>query len=175
MPLGLRNPPKPDYLSLRVPFSFTSDQTMSGSTVGRVYLARIEFAQSVVVTAINIFNGMQVAGNVTVGIYAEGAADTPAGGAVLAEAATAQAGASGVQSIALTPTPLPAGAYYVAIEMSDGLGTTGRSSGNSGLFMVNGKCYYDRAGGYGALTDPCPAITDGTIAEGINSCVRVQV
>ena len=130
-------------------------------TVGRVNMIHIELTEAQSISAINISNGATIAGNITVGIYAEGAPNTPAGGAVLVQSAsTAHAGSNVFQSIAITPTWLPAGGYYIALICSDATSDIYRLGA---LSLYDGQgFYYDRAGGYGALTDPCPAVTAAT-------------
>jgi len=127
-------------------------------TAGRVHLSQIQISSPVIATGITFTNVATIAGNVYVGIYAEGALNTPAGGALLATSiSTAHAGANASQSIDFTaPINLSAGVYYLAIEFSDATATIVRGGNTS--FFPGALHSYDRGGGYGALTNPCPAV-----------------
>lgn len=128
-------------------------------TAGRVYLQAIEVMEPRIVNGITISNGGTIAGEITVGIYTEGAYSNPLAGIVLAESAsTAHEGASGAQTITIPDTALPAGFYFLAFEASDALATLYRYSQVRLTKNFIGY-YYDRAGGYGTLTNPCPAVT----------------
>lgn len=144
----------------------TTSQTF---TAGRVLLLQFEVSQPVTVDGISYVVGATSAGNVTVGIIGPVTAtgDTAAGGAVLVQSAsTAQGTATTAQLVSLTATQLTAGVYYAALEGSDVTGTYARQSNQAqGLGLVQ---YYDRAGGYGALTATTPAVTDtGSAAPGL--------
>ena len=95
-------------------------------------------------------------GNVILGAYADNG-DKPDGGAVLAETPNTVLSLPNlrVHEIAVTDVVLDSGVIWVAFEPSS----------NSPSVMVwdqetqggtLGSRYYDRAGGYGALTNPCP-------------------
>lgn len=141
----------------------TTSQTV---TVGRVYLELFEVTVPTTIDQIVISNAATIAGNFTVGIYGPVVTEETADGAPLAatSASTAHAGANVGQAISLTSAvTLSPGRYYVAVEGSDVTATLNR---NSGTEQVAGwKSYYDRGGGYGALTTPCPATTTGGNAQ----------
>jgi len=161
MPACLRNPAAKRYIKTIIPAAgFTGSSGASSTyTAGRVILTRFELQEAAVVQSISFSNAATIAGNITVGIYAEGAANTPEAGALMVESAsTAHSGANILQTIAITATALPAGAYYVAFEVSDATATVFRNS-TVAVISTGQGFYYARAGGYGALTNPCPAVT----------------
>lgn len=130
-------------------------------TVGRVYLAMFEILTARSCDGMSYVVGAASTGSVTGGIYGPIAAgaDTCAGAAVAAQSAsTAQGTATGAQLLTWTAVTLQPGVYYVALEGDNVLGTYARQGNQTqatGMAQI-----YDRAGGYGALTDPCPAITE---------------
>jgi len=142
-------------------------------TAGRVFLYQFDVNYTSVITGITFKNMATVAGNLRVGIYrcAAGITDTPAAGDLLVESAsTAQVNANNTQTITLADTVLTPGSYYAAIEASDATATIGRY----GATPTN-ECafYYDRVGGYGALTNPCPAVT--LISATLNFALMVRI
>ena len=158
MGIRLQNPEQTVKRTVLKPIYVTGISSTSSYIAGRVSMIRIELDKAQSVSAINVHNYTTIAGNVTVGIYAEGATNTPVGGTVLVQSASiAHAGANTLQSFPITATFLPAGAYYVALEVSDATATIGTITATN--FSVGQSFYYDRGGGYGALTDPCPAST----------------
>ena len=138
----------------------TVAQTSSTYTAGRVYLIQIEIPQPVLASGIIISN-ISPAGNAIVGIYPEGSTNTPAAAAVKVQSAdTALSGSNQPQEIAITPTVLSPGTYYIAVEFSDNTATVQRFPA---VYVLPGQSfYYDRGGGYGTLTSPCPAVTAST-------------
>ncbi len=136
---------------------FAIGTTSQTPTVARVYLELFEVTVPTVVDAISISNGATVAGNVTVGVYGPIATEETCSGAALVVqgANTAQSGTSTGQTFTFTATLLAPGRYYAAVEFDDATATFLRHGAN---FYVTGYVqYYDRAGGYGTLTNPCPA------------------
>lgn len=138
-------------------------------TAGRVLLVQFHVPIACVSDGLAYAVGGTAAGSVTGGIIGPIArtGDTAAGGAVLAESAsTAQGSINTVQVLTWTAVALAPGVYYAALEGSDNTGTYMRQSNQSqaaGLVQ-----YYDRSGGYGALTATTPAVTDtGSAAPGI--------
>ena len=123
---------------------------------GRVYLVPIDVLWPVIIDRIIYQVGTTSAGNVRLGIYREGATvDSPLGAALVVESASvAQLTANYVQMVTVADTLLVPGQYFVGIQGSDATGTCYLSLDAEGK-LAN---YYDRAGGYGALTDPCPAL-----------------
>lgn len=141
-------------------------------TAGRVYLVEFEVIAPVTVDQITWVNGTTAAGNVTVGIYGPLVTEETCAGAAVAvqSASTAQSGTSTPQSVSLTATTLQPGRYYIAIEGSDGTGTLMRQSAQQAQ-VTGWTQFYDRAGGYGALTDPCPAVTN---SASVAPAIRVR-
>ena len=144
------------------------------ATAGRVVLILFEVPFDCKVDAIIVQNVATVAGNATVGIYGPiaFATDTCLDAPLLIESAsTALSGASQPQIITFTETDLIAGKYYMAVEYSDATHTYLRQANSSQV--VGWGQYYDRGGGYGALTNPCPAVTNtGTALPGLR--VRIS-
>jgi hypothetical protein len=134
--------------------------TSNTATAGRVWLLEFEVASPVSVDTIVIRNEGTVAGNVIVGIYGPVVTpDTCAGSPLVVESASsALSGSSTTQSISIAQTQLSPGLYYVAVQYSDATHTYGRVTGS--IVALGWTQFYDRGGGYGALTNPCPAITN---------------
>lgn len=146
------------YINLSV------NNTSVTATAGRVWLNEFEVIKPCIVDAVNIYNQATVNGNVIVGIYGPIVTEEEAQGSplVVESASTALSGASNAQTISLTQTTLAPGRYYVAVQYSSGTHTYGRQAD---INVVTGwSQYYDRGGGYGALTNPCPATTKSTAA-----------
>lgn len=159
MGIEILNPEQTVKLTVLKPIMFNPVGS-STMTIGRVVLSRIELTEGQTVSGINIWNGSTVDGNITVGIYAE-IAGTPAGGALIVESASiAQSGINDFQTFPIATTYLPAGAYYIACELSSATGVIAASP--TFRLFVNQGYRYARSGGYGALTDPCPAVTSDT-------------
>jgi hypothetical protein len=137
-------------------------------TVGRVYLMMFELPFGGMIDAVSYIVGATSAGNMTAGIYGPTASlttDTCAGAALLgSSASTAQGTTNAAQLLTLSsPVVAPAGIYYAALEGSDATGTFMRNTNQPQVPNSAGWCeYYDRSGGYGAQTDPCPAVTQTT-------------
>lgn len=139
-------------------------------TAGRVYMVPLEVAWPVIVDRILYRVGGTSGGNIRVGIYREGStADSPAGGELVVESASlAQDTANYIQQATIADTVLTPGLYYVGIQGDDTSGTFHRSYDSAAGVAY----YYDRSSGYGAFTDPCPAVTG--VNEGIDIRVRVK-
>lgn len=138
-------------------------------TSGRVHLVQFQLPEARVVDGITYVVGATADGNVTAGIIGPVAvtADTAQGAAVLVQStSTAQGTINDAQRVDLTPTLLAPGIYYAALEGSSGSGTYMRQSNQRQAVGLNQ--YYDRDGGYGALTDPTPAVVDtGSVAPAL--------
>jgi hypothetical protein len=144
--------------------------TTAIAVAGRVYLSAFEISEATIVDGIQISNFATVAGNVTVGIYKMIAEETTLNAVLIIESAsTAQAGVSTGQLIPITATSLSIGRYYLAVEYSDATATYGKI--NVSTVVKQWSQYYDRAGGYGALTNPCPATTD---AGALTTCSVIR-
>lgn len=134
--------------------------TTAAATPGRTRLVHFEVAEPTTVDAIIVMNYATVAGNITVGIYGPiPTEDTPVDASVIAESAsTVMAGVNQIQVIPLTPITLPVGRYYVGADYSDATATFGYIN-KVACVLEAPSFYYDRGGGYGAFTNPCPAVT----------------
>lgn len=149
--------------------------TSQVAVAGRVFLLLFEVTEGVVnVDGIAISNAATIDGDIIVGIYGpviteETATDLPL---IVESAVTAHSGANTSQTITFTSTSLNKGRYYAAIQFSSATATYNRT-GN--VRQVAGWTHlYDRVGGFGALTDPCPTQTESVSAmPGIN--IRVEV
>jgi len=128
-------------------------------TAGRVYLIPIDIPWPVTIDRIIYQVGTTSAGNVRVGIYREGpTADSPTGGVLVVESASvAQSTANYLQLATVADTVLTPGQYFVGIQGDDVTGTLQKSSTGVGAAAFT----YDRAGGYGAFTNPCPTASAG--------------
>ena len=153
---GQGRSPHPTWL-----FPFCGCRSLSSQAagaIGKTFLCMIDISFPVSVDGIEVYNFATVAGNIIVGIYKVATNDTPVGGAVITQSAsTAMAGANQYQFIPFpSAVSLTPGQYYLAAEYSDVTATFGESNqaGNQ-----NWSCAYTRGGGFGALTDPCPAIS----------------
>jgi hypothetical protein len=136
----------------------TMPQATSTYTIGRVYLEEVEIPENCTVYGIQFYCYATAAGNVTVGLYSQASEGVADNGVLLASSAsTAVPGINQQVLVAFaSATAVTAGRYFLAIEFSDNTNTCGKP--NSITLCAN-ICYYDRGGGYGALTNPCPVTT----------------
>lgn len=134
--------------------------TSGSSAAGRVVVCAFKVEYGLTVSGVQFINVATVAGNITVGIYGPLVTEDICDGSPLiaSSTSTAAAGANQSQYIAFSSNVyLQPGRYYVAIEASDATHTFGRVTINNLIAGYAGS--YDRGGGYGALTNPCPAVT----------------
>lgn len=147
----------------------------SVGVVGRVFLGLFEIQKLCRVDAVVVMSGMaSPAGNITVGIYGPiPTEDTCAAAPLVSQSAstTLTATSSNPQAISLTTTPnLAPGRYYVAYEADATTVLVQRHTNNR---EVPGAWqYYNRSGGYGALTDPAPTVLDQTSSSTDNPVLR---
>jgi hypothetical protein len=129
-------------------------------TAGRVLMCEFIVEQAVSVDAISYIAGAVQAGNITVGICGPIATrETSTGAAVLVQSdSTAQGAINTPQTVTFAATVLQPGLYYACLEGSDATGTYMRQSNTTQVAGFG--AYYDRDGGYGALTNPAPATTN---------------
>jgi hypothetical protein len=137
---------------------------------GRVYLCPIDIAWPVIVDRIIYKIGAATNGNLRAGIYRQGATpDSPAGGVLMVESASIAAGvAFALQAITIVDTLLIPGQYFVALQWDNNVSTFEEIYDESLAYVF----YYNRGGGYGAFTSPCPAITGHT--RGVRCMLRVK-
>lgn len=135
--------------------------TSQTPTAGRVYLTQFEVPAPCLIDGLAYSIGGTSAGNVIGGVVGPvtRTGDTAAAGVVLAQSAsTAQGSINTLQVLTWTAVYATAGIYFAALEFSDATATYNRISNvvqASGVAAV-----YDRGGGFGALTDPTPAVTE---------------
>lgn len=153
--------------TLRAPFAGGS---YAGGAAGRTYLGPIEIPWPIIIDRIGYQVGSTSAGNVVLGLYREGdTADSAEGGALVVETSSAaQPAASNFHVVTVSDTLLVPGLYFAVIEFSDATGTFQRNYDAAQTYYR----YYNRVGGYGALTDPCPSLT--TFSVGPRMFVRVK-
>lgn len=136
--------------------------TADGTPVaGTVYSALIEVPEDTLVDAIGIVNGTVASGNFRVGIYGPVVTeDTMAGSALVYDSGDiAQSGTNVAQLHTMSSTKLlTKGRYYASLQFDN---TTARfvRQGNQ-TQAVGWVQTYARGGGYGAFTNPAPAMTD---------------
>ncbi len=134
-------------------------------TAGRVFLTPFWLARAVIVSRI----GCQVTtvGGVgtflRLGLYRD-VEGTPATGALIVDSGNIAADVLGIRTFTFTnPVFLEAGIVWGALETQDAIVVFNRYSGQPGFAEVGSERLsggrYDRGGGFGALTDPCPAVT----------------
>ncbi len=92
---------------------------------------------------------------------------TPAAGALIVDSGNIAADVLGIRtSTFTTPIFIEAGIVWAALETQDAIVVFNRYSGQPGFAEVGSERLsggrYDRGGGFGALTDPCPAVTSDT-------------
>jgi len=150
---------KARYLARQM-FSLTVASTAFG-LAGRVVISPIDASWPMTIDRIIYQVGTTSAGNVRIGLYREGAiADSPQGAALVVESASvAQSTAGYLQMVTIADTVLTPGQYFIGLQGDDVLGTF-RSSSTGDTIIGS---YYDRGGGYGAFTDPCPTITAAAV------------
>lgn len=134
----------------------TTSQT---ATAGDVLLFQFNVTSSCSVDGIGLRHGATASGNAVVGIYGpiSQTSDTCNNAPVIVQSSsTALVGT--LQVVTFTETALTPGIYYAAVEYEDALHTFFRFGNTTQVGGVTQK--YSRGGGYGALTDPCPAVSD---------------
>jgi hypothetical protein len=132
-------------------------------TVGRVYMVQFAVQVTCQIDALAYGVGGTAAGSVTGGVLGpiSRTADIPDAAAVVAQSAsTAQGTINSPQVLTWTAVTLQPGIYYAALEGSDVTGTFIRHNNQPTAPGV--VATYDRAGGYGTLTNPTPTSTSTT-------------
>jgi hypothetical protein len=139
-----------------------TSSAQSVGVVGRVYMGMIELQVPCRMDAIAVLSAMaSPAGNIIVGLYGPIVTDDTALAAPLvAQSAsttlTATTGNWQVIPFTSATANLTPGVYYVAFEADATTVLVIRHSNNRET--PGGWQYYDRGGGYGAFTDPVPAL-----------------
>ncbi len=149
--------------------------TSSTFTVGRVNLTQFVVPVTCQIDGLAYVVGTTQAGNVIGGIVGPitKTADTATGAVVVAQSAsTLQSAINAQQVLTWTAVTVRPGIYYAALEGDDATGTFMRYPNltqGAGLGTI-----YDRAGGYGALTDPTPSVSLTGTAAGFRVRVASQ-
>jgi hypothetical protein len=149
------------------PHHWSIATTSQTATVARVYLLQFQVEVPTTVDGICYAVVATSAGQVRAGIYGPiVTADTCEGAPLVVEsAAVAQGSINSPQVVTFTATLLQPGTYYAALEFSDATATFQRGAA---VHQVPGAAQrYDRGGGFGALTGPCPAITADSTQPGL--------
>jgi hypothetical protein len=139
--------------------------TTAAFTAGRVYMSPIYIPMLLRARKIG-FVIDSVNANFTVGLYQDNGS-TPVGGTLIVQSAsTAGAGTFTRMENTIADTYLEEGLYWIAIE-ADAAAVCLRGSGDTYVGGSYVGSYYDRGGGYGTLTTPCPALsgTGATASE----------
>jgi len=146
-----------------------ADMISAVFVVGVVRLSRFEVQHTITIDQLIYNVGAGSAGNVRMGIYAQGGADIPDGGALLAEAGpVAQAAANTPQFLGIANTRLTPGAYWIGIQGDNAVGSHIRLGHAIPVQPARSQTFNQA---FGAFTNPCPA----TIAGGAGPFVAVRI
>lgn len=119
-----------------------------------VFLTPIDIPYTLTIDRLLWWTGPGVAGNARIGVYAEGAADTPAAGALQVESVSnAVVNARNCEIATVADTQLTAGQYYIGI-MGDNAACQWYGSRDETANFA----YQFNPHVYGAFPDPCPAV-----------------
>jgi len=159
-------PSRPIFTPFLVPdAAFLGGTTNLTPVVGRVYLAGLEVLARLRISALSSFFGAAYAGNLRLGVYKADVSGPPDGGAVIYDSGSfAGGGATVVIHQVIGEIILEAGRYYLAAEFDTATANVGNGVARCVILDSVGSSkypssYYDRGGGYGAFTTPCPATT----------------
>jgi len=143
------------------PFDSSGLNLLTLDTAGRAFLAPLEVPFRCTLDRLVAIWADVTAGNVRMGLYVNNtvAVNTPVGGALVVETASvAKTGTYRTQEITISNIVVDPGFYFLAI-MSDE--TTSRCPMCWSPFLQQSimiGAIYDRFGGYGPFTNPCPAL-----------------
>jgi len=119
-----------------------------------VFFTPIDIPYTLTIDRLLWWTGTIAAGNMRIGIYAEGAADTPAAGALQVESASvAVINLRNCQAVVVADTQLTAGQYYIGI-----MGDTNTCKWYGSRNETADFAYFLTPHVYGAFPDPCPAV-----------------
>lgn len=144
--------------------SYVSTASTQTGVAGRVYLCPITVPTLMTFDTIGceVSTKGEAATTVTLGIYPS-SGDAPDGTAPSLSTTMAADGATaGFQEVTISDLQLVQGEYFAALETADTTIVVRKAGASAGTATVTNTkflsgCYYDRSGGYGALTNPCPA------------------
>lgn len=147
-----------------------SSGTQAG-TAGRVFLTPLWIPRSAIISriSINVSTAGGASTSLRLGLYNDNGG-TPDGGALLEDSGNIAATSTGVKTFTLgSQRYLEAGLYWLAYETEDGIIVVNRHNGTAFFTEIGDEkmqgCHYDRGGGFGALTDPCPSVTANNSAN----------
>ena len=145
------------------PYHYAIGATSQTFTAGRVLLTEFEVLNDCTADAISYTSVGTLSGSVIVGIYGPiGTEETCSGSSLIVQQSHTPTTTNSAQLISISGTSLVKGRYYLALEGEDALNTYTRESN---VEKVEGwGQFYTRAGGYGELTNPCPAVTNTSSA-----------
>lgn len=154
-------PYRPPVKTWIVPWRAQSDRTRVASVAGRVYMIAVDVSHKVLIDQIHSALGAAVGGNAIVGIYRSSVGTPEAQPLVYGSPSIATAGSVVNHAVNLILQP---GQYFIATQVDGNVANCMQHPPQVGFPMFAPSdttlgCYYDRAGGYGLLTDPCPAVT----------------
>lgn len=134
--------------------------------IGRVFLNAIEVPVRMRVSGVRVYRGtVAAAGNhLTIGLYRNGALNKPDAAALIDESVSTVFGAASLaQDINFAAEQiLDPDLYWIGLEadaIAEDLIWVGRYASFVAGSAFDFARYYDRGGGYGAFTTPCPAST----------------
>jgi hypothetical protein len=145
-------------------------------TAGRAYLVPIEIPIDCYISKLGVVWGTTSTGNVTFGLYKTNTYSPGSQPLVAQTVDLAKASANNAQEGVITESFVQAGLYFLTVETSETTSVILRASNpsrfNGGTYKT---CYFDVAGGYGALPSTCPAVSwsSSTIAGGYVIISRV--
>jgi hypothetical protein len=141
-------------------------------TTARCYLTPIQIHVALTIDRLGWIQDTVSAGNVRQGLYRD-MGDTPLGGPLVVESASiAKAGTARKMEVTIVPTQLNIGLYWAVLQSDEATSNAVLHATDPCAGGTLVPYYYDRGGGYGAFTNPCPALTGGV--NGILQYVRVK-
>ncbi len=135
----------------------TSSESTFG-TANRTYLIPLYLPTPITLTAIGVAWGATTAQNFTVGLYYD-MDNTPLYSPLIVNASAAKTGPYTIQELTVTSVTLYAGMYYLGVQSIEPLSKILRGSPTILYGSPTSQAYYYDTTVFGALTDPCPAVT----------------
>jgi len=144
---------------------FSDHFASRNGVVNRVFLAPVWVPVRCTVDELVAYCNAASAGkNFRLGLYGRGTPnwETPLGAPLLAESGNIAAAVGGLVYAIVPPVIVPAGLVWLALATEDAV-MQYSASGNADIFEnsadpMMGGCHY-LLGAWGALTNPCPAVT----------------
>lgn len=137
-------------------------------TAGRVYLLPIPVFTELIIDRLACCWSAVATGNTRIGLYSDNGA-IPDGGALVVESGSiAKTGTNRIQEILVADTLLTPRLYWLGLEGDDAsqvINIAVNYLTETGVAGTLRGRYYDRAGGYGPFTGPCPATVADVAVE----------